>query len=137
MLSRPPHHPNQHTPEEIKLILNMRKRNPNAVLIIFWVKLMQRGYTRSITSLYRFLRKQGIMAVKPANPKYVAKPYEQMQYPRQRIQIGVKFVPSVSLVKFPSIIWQYILCVIISSEMLLRMQDEKNTLLPFSPPAEH
>ena len=39
-----------------------------------------------------------IMAVKPANPKYVAKTYEQMQYPGQRIQIDVKFVPSVCLV---------------------------------------
>lgn len=95
---RPHHHPNQHTPEEIKLILNMRRRNSDAGLVIFWVKLMQRGYTRSITGLYRFLRKQGIMAVKPANPKYVAKPYEQMQYPGQRIQIDVKFVPSVCLV---------------------------------------
>ena len=27
---RPHRHPNQHTPEEIKLILNMRHRNPNA-----------------------------------------------------------------------------------------------------------
>lgn len=95
---RPHHHPNQHTPEEIKLILNMRRRNPDAGLVIFWVKLMQRGYTRSITGLYRFLRRQGIMAVKPANPKYVAKPYEQMQYPGQRIQVDVKFVPSVCLV---------------------------------------
>ena len=95
---RPHHHPNQHTPEEIKLILNMRRRNPDAGLVIFWVKLMQRGYTRSITGLYRFLRRQGIMAVKPANPKYVAKPYEQMQYPGQRVQVDVKFVPSVCLV---------------------------------------
>lgn len=76
----------------------MRRRNPDAGLVIFWLKLMQRGYTRSITGLYRFLRKQGIMAVKPANPKYVAKPYEQMQYPGQRIQIDVKFVPSACLV---------------------------------------
>ncbi len=30
------------------------------------------------------------MAVKPASPKYVAKPYEQMQYPGQRIQVDVK-----------------------------------------------
>ena len=95
---RPHHHPNQHTPEEIKLINDMRRRNPDAGLVVFWVKLMQRGYTRSIPGLYRFLRKQGIMAVKPANPKYVAKPYEQMDYPGQRIQIDVKFVPSVCLV---------------------------------------
>ena len=95
---RPHHHPNQHTPEEIKLIMDMRRRNPNAGLVVFWVKLMQRGYTRSIPGLYHFLRKQGMMAVKPANPKYVAKPYEQMHYPGQRIQIDVKFVPSACLV---------------------------------------
>jgi transposase InsO family protein len=59
---------------------------------------MQRGYTRSITGLYRVLRKMGEMAVKPPNPKYVAKPYEKMQYPGQRVQIDVKFVPAVCLV---------------------------------------
>lgn len=95
---RPHHHPNQHSPKEIKLIMDMRRRNPDAGLVVFWVKLMQRGYSRSITGLYRFLRKQGIMAVHPANPRYVAKPYEQMTYPGQRIQIDVKFVPSVCLV---------------------------------------
>jgi len=95
---RPHHHPNQHTPEEIKLISDMRRRNPDAGLVVFWVKLMQRGYARSIPGLYRFLRKQGMMAVKPANPKYIAKPYEQMSYPGQRVQIDVKFVPSVCLV---------------------------------------
>ena len=98
-LSRRPHsHPNQHTPGEITLIRNMRRRNPHAGLVIFWVKLMQRGYSRTIQGLYRFLRKQGIMAVKPANPKYIAKPYEQMVRPGQRIQIDVKFVPSACLV---------------------------------------
>ena len=76
----------------------MRRRNPDAGLVVFWVKLMQRGYTRSIPGLYRFLRKQGLMAIKPPNPKYVAKPYEQMKYPGQHIQIDVKFVPSACLV---------------------------------------
>ena len=41
---RPHHHPNQHTPEEIKLIQDMRRRNPHSGLVVFWVKLMQRGY---------------------------------------------------------------------------------------------
>ena len=95
---RPHHHPNQHTPEEIKLIMDMRKRNMNAGLVVFWVKLRQRGYTRSITGLYRFLRKHGQMAVKPPNPKYIPKPYEQMQYPGQRVQIDVKFVPEACIV---------------------------------------
>ena len=95
---RPHHHPNQHTPSEIKLIYNTRRRNPNAGLVILWVKLMQKGYKRSITGLYRFLRRQGIMAVKVPNPKYVPKPYEKMHYPGQRVQVDVKFVPAICLV---------------------------------------
>lgn len=95
---RPYHHPNEHTPEELKLISNMRKRNPNAGLVVFWVKLRQRGYKRSVTGLYRILRKQGQLAVKPPNPKYIPKPYEQMYYPGQRVQIDVKFVPAICLV---------------------------------------
>ena len=97
--SRRPHsHPNQHTPQEIKLISDMRRRNPHAGLVIFWVKLRQRGYARSITGLYRFLKKQGMTPVKLPNPKYVPKPYEQMLYPGQRIQVDVKFVPACCLV---------------------------------------
>lgn len=95
---RPHHHPNQHREDEIRLIDNMRRRNPNTGLVVFWVKLRKRGYTRSISGLYRFLRKRGQMAVKLPNPKYIPKPYEQMQYPGQRVQIDVKFVPQSCLV---------------------------------------
>ena len=94
---RPHHHPSQHTPQEIKLIQDMRRRNPHDGLVVFWVKLRRRGYSRSISGLYRFLRKQGIMAVHPPNPKYIPKPYEKMDYPGQRIQVDVKFVPSACL----------------------------------------
>jgi transposase InsO family protein len=95
---RPHSHPNQHRADEIKLIDDMRRRNPNAGLVVFWVKLRQRGYERSISGLYRFLRSRGQMAVKLPNPKYVPKPYEKMQYPGQRVQIDVKFVPASCLV---------------------------------------
>ena len=95
---RPHHHPNQHTPKEIKLIYDMRRRNPHDGLVVFRVKLTKRGYSRSITGLYRFLKKQEMMPAILPNPKYVPKPYEQMDYPGQRIQIDVKFVPSVCLV---------------------------------------
>ncbi len=97
--SRRPHsHPNQHTSEEIKLISDMRRRNPHEGLVVFWVKLRQRGYTRSIPGLFRFLRKSSLMAVKPPNPKYIPKPYEQMLYPGQRVQIDVKHVPASCIV---------------------------------------
>ena len=92
------HHPNQHTEQELKLIRDMRRRNPNAGLVVLWVKLRQRGYTRTVTGLYRVLRRSGGMAVKPKNPKYIPKPYEQMSYPGERVQIDVKFVPVACLV---------------------------------------
>ena len=113
---KPHHHPNQHTADELKLITDMRRRSPNAGLVVFWVKLRQRGYTRSVTGLYRILRKQGQMPVKPPNPKYIPKPYKQMLYPGQRVQIDVKFVPeacivgeaSVHTVRITSIFMQHI-----------------------------
>ncbi len=76
----------------------MRRRNPNVGLVVFWAKLRQRGYTRSITGLYRLLKKTGEMAVKLQNPKYIPKKYEQMCFPGRRVQIDVKVVPASCIV---------------------------------------
>ena len=95
---RPHSHPNQHTEAEIKLIKDMRRRNPHAGLVVFWVKLRQRGYARSISGLYRVLRRIDGKPIKLPNPKKESKPYEQMQYPGQRGQIDVKYVPKSCLV---------------------------------------
>ena len=95
---RPKHHPNQHTEDEIKLIKDMRRRNPNAGLVVFWVKLRLRGYKRSITGLYRMLRKLGEPRQTLQNPKYIPKPYEKMMYPGQRVQVDVKVVPTACIV---------------------------------------
>ena len=95
---RPHSHPNQHTPEELKLISDMRRRDPHDGLVVFWVKLRERGYSRSISGLYRVLRRQGQMAIKLPNPKYTPKPYEQMDHPGQRVQVDVKYVPISCLV---------------------------------------
>ena len=54
---RPHRHPNQHSEAELKLISDMRRRNPHDGLVVFWVKLMQRGYTRSITDYIVFYGK--------------------------------------------------------------------------------
>lgn len=90
---RPHHHPNQHTEAELQQITNFRRRNPNTGLVVLWVKLRQKGYKRSITGLYRVLRRQGQLTVKLPNPKYIPKPYEKMHFPGERVQIDVKFVP--------------------------------------------
>ena len=95
---RPHHHPNQHTEAELQKIKSFRRRNPNTGLVVLWVKLRRSGYTRSITGLYRVLRRQGQMAVKLPNPKYIPKPYEKMRFPGERVQIDVKFVPEACIV---------------------------------------
>lgn len=42
--SRRPHsHPNQHTQEEIKMIKKYKAQNPDAGLVVLWIKLMRNG----------------------------------------------------------------------------------------------
>jgi len=92
--SRRPHsHPNQHTQAEIKLIRDMRRRNPQLGMIELWHRLRKRGYTRRPESLFRVMRRLGLYPQPKQKKKYVPKPYEQMQYPGQRVQIDVKVVP--------------------------------------------
>ena len=92
--SRRPHsHPNQHTEAELKLIRDMRRRNPNLGLVELWHRLRQRGYTRRPESLFRVMRKLGMFPPKEKKPAYKPKPYQQMTYPGQRIQVDVKVVP--------------------------------------------
>lgn len=92
--SRRPHsHPNQHTEEELTLIRNMRRRNPNLGIVELWARLRSRGYTRCVESLWRVLRREGLAEKEKPRKKYTPKPYEQMQRPGQRIQIDVKVVP--------------------------------------------
>ena len=60
--SRRPHsHPNQHTPEEMKLIQKMRRRNPKLGIVELWARLRSRGYTRCVESLWRVLRREGLL----------------------------------------------------------------------------
>lgn len=93
---RPKSHPNAHTEAEITLIKNLRRRNPNIGLQDLWLKLRQRGYTRSQPALLKVLKRLGA----PTNPKSSPsptckknKPYTAMTHPGERIQIDVKYVP--------------------------------------------
>lgn len=96
-LSRRPHHsPNESLNEEYTLIYNHVKRNPNLSLVDLWVKLRRKGYSRNITTLYRILKRKGLITVPPKDP-YIPKEYEAMSYPGERVQIDVKHVPSISL----------------------------------------
>ena len=90
---RPHSHPNRHTQEEVKLIADMHRQNLNLGIVELWARMRKRGYTRTVESLWRVMQREGWTAQvekkKPCRPK----PYEQMQYPGQRVQIDVKVVP--------------------------------------------
>ena len=92
--SRRPHsHPKQHTQAELKLIRDTRRRNPNLGMVELWHRLRQRGYTRRPESLFRVMRKLGLFPSAKGKTTYKPKPYEQMTYPGQRVQVDVKVVP--------------------------------------------
>lgn len=92
--SRKPHrHPNQHTEAELKLIRDMRRRNPSLGMVELWSRLRQRGYARCLESLFRVMRKLGMFPSEQKEKKYIPKPYEQMTHPGERIQVDVKVVP--------------------------------------------
>ena len=90
---RPHHHPREHTPDELKFIRDMHRRNPRIGLVDLWCRLRKRGYTRCIESLYRVIGREGMMADKKVRKEHKFKPYESMDYPGQRILIDTKVVP--------------------------------------------
>ncbi|MGI6700203.1 MAG: DDE-type integrase/transposase/recombinase [Christensenellales bacterium] len=91
--SRRPHsHPNQHTQEEITLLRNMCRRNSKLGKVELWCRLRKRGYTRSLSGLYRILHKLQLQP-KITKKVYKPKPYQQMTFPGERVQIDVKIVP--------------------------------------------
>lgn len=91
--SRRPHgHPNQHTEAELKLIRDMRRRNPDLGMVELWHRPRKRGDTRRPESLFRVMRKLGLFPAVEKKKAYKPKPYEQMTYPGQRAQVDVKVV---------------------------------------------
>ena len=96
---KPKSHPSQHTQDEIKLIKDMFAKNKDTGLVILWVKLKQRGYNRTVSSLYHQLKKLNLKFVTPKKKrKKKTKPYIQMTFPGERVQIDVKTVPSKCIV---------------------------------------
>lgn len=99
--SHRPHsrHPNAHTDEEIQWIRNYVRRNPRITLCELWIKLKRdKGYTRTITGLYRVIRKLDIkfykgMKIKNTSKKKHNQKYETPKNIGEKGQMDVKYVP--------------------------------------------
>jgi transposase-like protein len=89
---RPHHHPNEHTPEEKQLILRLYPYHKDD-MIMLWDALRKRGYKRSYTSLVRVVNKWIKPEIKQKQSRK-PKPYQRAEYPGQKVQVDVKFVPS-------------------------------------------
>lgn len=123
----PKNHPNQHTPDELKLIKDMFAKNKDTGLVVLWVKLKQRGYTRTVPSLYHQLKKLELKFNTPKKKKKAKpKPYVQMTFPGERVQIDVKTVPSRCIVgQFK--LYQYTAIDEFSRVRYLQIYGEKST----------
>lgn len=71
----------------------MRRRNHDLGMVELWHRLRQWGYTRRPESLFRVMRKLGLFPQAEKKKVYRPKPYPQMTYPGQRVQVDVKVVP--------------------------------------------
>ena len=65
----------------MKLIQKMRRRNPKLGIIELWARLKSRGYSRCVESLWRVLRREGLLPEKAAKKKYTPKPPQKERYP--------------------------------------------------------
>jgi len=89
---RPHSHPKAHTEEEKLLILRHYAYHKDD-MIVLWDVLRKKGYKRCYYSMCRVIRKWGLH-VPEKRKGYKPKPYKRAEYPGQKIQIDVKYVPS-------------------------------------------
>lgn len=92
---RPKSSPKKHTEEEIKKIKRRVKKYKWKDLLLAYQELVEKdGYTRSYGGFKRIVKK--LCEEKPTKKKQrrKAKPYRRAEYPGEKVQIDVKFVPS-------------------------------------------
>lgn len=92
---RPHHSPRGHTQTELKQIRRRLKKHQWTDLILAYQELLEKdGYTRSYGGFKRTAARLKAEKRPQAKKKRKAKPYKRAQYPGQKLQIDVKYVPS-------------------------------------------
>ena len=89
---RPHSHPRQQTAEEYAMIERYYRRTKDKIML--WDKLRKKGYTRCYNSLLRAIKRLKLEETPEKRKGYKPKPYQRAEYPGQKVQIDVKFVPA-------------------------------------------
>lgn len=94
--SRRPHNsPRAHTKTELKRIRRLAKKHGWTDLILAFQEMREQyGYERSYGGFKRIVRKLYDGKGKKKRTKRKNKPYQRADYPGQKVQVDVKFVPS-------------------------------------------
>jgi hypothetical protein len=90
---RPHRSPAAHTEAEIRLIRRVLKRVKWRDLLLAYQRLREKNYTRSYGGFKRIASKLRAEKTKKARTRKKPKPYIRAEYPGQKVQIDVKYVP--------------------------------------------
>ena len=90
---RPHHSPKAHTEAEIRLIKQTLKRVKWRDLLLAYQLLLQKNYNRSYGGFKRIAARLRAEKPQKARTKKKPKPYTRAEYPGQKVQIDVKYVP--------------------------------------------
>lgn len=90
---RPHHHPAEHSQEEYDLIKRYWQKNKDDKIVL-WDKIRKQGYSRSYKSMCRALKRMNLNEEEKKRKGYKPKPYQKADYPGQKVQVDVKFVPA-------------------------------------------
>ena len=89
---RPKHSPRKHSEAEIRSIRKHLKKHRWTDLLLAYQQLREHGYTRSYGGFKRIASQ--LKAGKPKRQKkHKPKPYQRADYPGQKVQLDVKYVP--------------------------------------------
>lgn len=91
---RPQSHPAQHSKEEYELIRRVCSHNKGLGLVCLHLVLEDRhGYTRSVSGLYRAMKRLGLLRRKQRKRRHKAQIWDTPKVAGERVQIDVKYVP--------------------------------------------
>ena len=76
-------------------------------MVELWSRLRKQGHTCRPESLFHLLRKLGLFPAAETKKTYRPKPYEQITYPGQRVQVDVKVVPRGCMAAPELLLFQY------------------------------